>query len=324
MYKILIISLFTITLLSAKSLEHMISKMIIIGFDGTTDIKFDYPIGGVILFDKNIKSKEQLKELTRGFSDMLVCVDQEGGLVQRLKFINTPSAKKVSLLGEEFAKHSYAGMAVMLKDVGINCNFAPSVDLAINPKNRVIVQNKRSFSSDPKVVIKYASIFVNQMNKEGILTALKHFPGHGSSYGDSHEGFVDVSKTWNKIELEPFKNIDTKMIMTAHIFNKNIDKDYPATLSYKTNQILLREKLGFNGVIISDDMQMGAIRKNYTLKNSLKLAINSGVDILLFGNQVSKPIEVKEIVSIIKELVEDGEIDIKTIELANDRIERLL
>ncbi len=344
MKKIIFILLLFINSLFAQNLESKISNMIVIGFKGydlndTNPLYLHlkkYPLGGVILFDKNIKDEIQLKNLTTQLTflsknNLLITIDEEGGRVSRLGkvegFSKTPSAKQIALRGDMAAKKSYEKMALMLNDVGINCNLAPSVDLAINPKNQVIVKNGRSFSKDQKVVIKYATIFMQEMQKQGVLSVIKHFPGHGSSLLDSHDGFVDVSKSWSYLELVPFerliKNKDTKMIMTAHIYNKNLDAIYPATLSYSINQTLLREKLGFNGVLISDDLQMRAISKNYSLQESLKLSINSGVDLLLFANQIDKPISIKEIVDIVLKLINIGEIDIRTIDKANERIDKL-
>jgi len=339
MFRVFFLVFLTLTL-TADELDDKIAKMIVIGFDGydvnKTDELFEYPLGGVILFDKNIKNPKQLAELTfklKRFSKgkLLVCVDEEGGLVSRLGkvkgFVKTPSASDITALGSETAKESYKDLALMLKSEGINCNLAPSVDLAINPKNSVIVKAKRSYSKEPLVVTHFAEIFIRQMHSKGVIPVLKHFPGHGSSVGDSHEGFVDVSDSWSMIELVPFKKlIDAnlaKVIMTAHIYNKNIDDKYPATLSKKTNLELLRQSMEFKGVIISDDLQMGAISKNYTLKETLKLAINSSVDLLLFANQTNKPVTVKRIVSIVKKLVKEGEIDISVIDLANKRIDSL-
>ena len=344
MYKIIfIISLF-VNFSFAQNLQSKISNMIVIGFDGYDINKTSslykhlqkYPLGGVILFDKNIKNKTQLKNLTSQLNfysknNLLITIDEEGGKVSRLGkvdgFTKTPSAQQIALLGKQSAKKSYEKMALMLSDIGVNCNLAPSVDLAINPKNKVIVKNKRSFSKDQKVVSEYASIFIKEMQKQGVLSVIKHFPGHGSSLGDSHDGFVDVSESWSYLELVPFETLikskEAKMIMTAHIYNKNLDSIYPATLSYSTNQTLLREKLGFDGVLISDDLQMGAISKNYTLSQTLKFSINSGVDLLLFANQIDKQISIKEIVYTVLKLINIGEIQIETINKANERIEKL-
>ena len=215
---------------SKEQIEKMISKMVVLGFSGETvnpndeiykNIKAG--LGGVILFDKdpndkqkvkNVRNKEQLNRLTSSLQaiskqKLLISIDQEGGIVQRLKssdgFVNTPKASEVALKGESFAKQSYALLAKDLKESGINTDFAPVVDLAINKENKVIVTRGRSFGESSKDVIKYSSIFVDELKKQKIISVLKHFPGHGSSLGDSHLGFVDISTTWSPKELEPYK-----------------------------------------------------------------------------------------------------------------------
>jgi beta-N-acetylhexosaminidase len=220
----------------------------------------------------------------------------------------------------------YENLAEVLAQNGINCDFAPVVDLAVNPKNEVIFKLKRSYGSDPKVVVMHAEIFMDRLKKRGILSVLKHFPGHGSSMGDSHKGFVDITDTWSEVELEPYKELIKKgsvdMIMTAHVFNKKLDERYPATLSHKINTDLLREKLDFDGVIISDDMQMKAISKHYNLKQSVTLSINSGVDILLFANQLAKQ-DTDELVETILKQVKNGSIPFERIKKSNERISKL-
>ncbi len=341
---ILIIFLTSNSYLFSKSLESKISNMIIIGFEGSKLSSEDslykhlqnYPLGGVVLFDKNIKSLKQLRELTYKLKSLsnnylIIAVDEEGGLVSRVgklkSFKKIPSATTVAKRGRDSAKRDYLYMAKMLKEVGVNSNFAPVVDIAVNPENSVIVKNGRSFSEDVDVVVEYASIFIEQMQKEGIMVTLKHFPGHGSSLDDSHFGFVDVSSSWSKSELVPFKRVIKRfkipMIMTAHIYNKHIDTLYPATLSYKTNQKLLREKLGYNGIIVSDDLQMGAISKHYTLRDRVSLAINSGVDMLLFANQIDKPIKIEEVIETIKDLIKEGKVDRSLIDKADRKIDKL-
>jgi len=335
-----------------EELKKMIGRMLIIGFDGqsvTKDSKIvkqiqKYHLGGVILFDrhfndrsktKNISSPSQLKTLTsslKSFSTkpLLISVDQEGGKVARLKpaygFEATPSAKVVSEMDAYMAKHVYDNLAKMLKYAGINCNFAPVVDLATNPQNRVIVGLKRSYSSEPKEVAKYAKIFMDSLQEKNIISVLKHFPGHGSSLTDSHNGFVDISETWSEVELEPYIELihsgDADMIMTAHVFNSNLDELYPATLSYKANTELLRDKLGYEGVIVSDDLQMGAIAKHYTLEQIVTLSINSGVDMLLFGNQLSYQ-DSDELVETIFTQVKNGSIPLDRILESNKRVEQL-
>lgn len=333
-------------------LKKMIGKMLIVGFD---DESIDenskivqqiqkYELGGVILFDrhfkdrskiKNISSPEQLKTLTtalRTFAKkpLLISVDQEGGKVARLKpaygFEATPSAKRVSEMDEYMAKNVYNSLAKTLTYSGINCNFAPVVDLSLNPKNSVIVGLDRSYSSSASEVVKYSKIFIDAQSAKHIISVAKHFPGHGSSLGDSHEGFVDISKTWSRVELEPYKElIDAKildMVMTAHVFNSQLDEKYPATLSYSVNTKLLRDEMNFKGVIVSDDLQMGAILKHYSLEEIVKLTINAGVDMLLFGNQLATQ-DIDELVELIFRSIKSGDISYDRILESNKRVDLL-
>lgn len=335
-----------------NELKKMIGRMLIVGFDNqvidynsqiVTDIQ-KYDLGGLILFDKfyidrsrikNILSPHQLKNLTKNLKyfskkPLFITVDQEGGRVSRLKskngFMKIPSALDISKLGLKKAHQLYSIQAKMLKQNGININFAPVVDLAINPDNKVIVKLGRSYGEDATKVTKFAKVMIEEQSKKNIISVIKHFPGHGSSLGDSHKGFVDISKTWSKKELEPYQNlINNKIvdiIMTAHVFNSHLDDRYPATLSYKINTQLLRQKMGYKGIIISDDLQMDAISKHYSLKERVALAINAGVDILLFGNQLER-VSVSELVNAIYEQVENGTIPIKRIKESNLRIENL-
>jgi len=351
---ILLGCLFFGVLLSADTLtlEQKIGRMLVVGFEGETlernatileQIR-RYRLGGVILFDrefedrsriKNIRNPQQLKALTTALQSaaaapLLIAVDQEGGRVARLKesagFLATPSAAQMATLGVGAAITAYEALANMLHEAGINTDFAPVVDLAVNPQNRVIVGLERSYGAQSDTVSSYAGIFLDALEDHGVLGVLKHFPGHGSSLGDSHEGFVDVTKTWSDKELEPYRTLigegRVDMIMTAHVFNAKLDPKYPATLSYALNTDLLRAQLGFKGVIISDDMQMKAISANYGLKESVTLAINAGVDLLLFGNQLDH-VSPETLVQTIAAQVRSGAISMERIDEANARIEAL-
>ena len=138
-------------------------------------------------------------------------------------------------------------------------------------------------------MVRQALAFIDAHHAHGVLCTLKHFPGHGSSTADSHKGFVDVTSTWSLRELKPYRDIiaagKADAIMTAHVFNANIDPDYPATLSHNTITGILRGELGYDGVVISDDMQMGAIRDYYGFEEGVELAIHAGVDIISIANQ---------------------------------------
>jgi len=339
----------------ALEIEKKIGQMLMIGFYGTKapqnsqicqDIQ-RYHVGAVILFDvnpsnrlkpKNIENKMQLKKLTTQLQKcaydgkLLIAVDQEGGKVQRLKskygfYGKFPKASDLSKMNEKDIYKTYAKMSAELKSVGINYDLAPVVDLDINMKNHVIHGLGRSFGKDPKIVAKYASSFIAAMHSNRVLTSLKHFPGHGSSVGDTHKGFVDVTHLWKNVELQPYQLLKNKAdtIMVAHVFNQRIDSEYPATLSRKTIQGLLREKIGYEGVVISDDLQMGAISQKYSLKETLKLAIHAGNDILLIGNQLSPSSikSTKKLVKTIGSLLKSGNIQKEEIEKAYQRIQRL-
>jgi len=337
------------------SLDQKIGQMLMVGFHGTSagknsqickDIR-QYHIGAVILFDynpvdkskpKNIANRKQLKRLTSELQKcsydgkLLIAVDQEGGRVQRLKskygfYGKFPKASSVVKMDQRQLRSTYLKMAKELKSVGINYDLAPVVDLDINPKNHVIHGLGRSYGKDPKVVARYASTFIDAMHHYGVLTSLKHFPGHGSSVGDTHKGFVDVTNLWKPVELKPYKLLNKKAdtVMVAHVFNKKLDAKYPATLSGKTVNGLLRKKLGFDGVVITDDLQMGAISKKYGLRNTLKLAVNAGDDMLLFGNQLDPrhTVSTKKLVETIKSLIKSGEVKEKMIDKAYSRIQQL-
>ena len=218
-------------------------------------------------------------------------------------------------------------MSEELRSVGINYDLAPVVDLDINSQNHVIHGLGRSFGKDPKIVAKYASIFIDAMHSNGVLTSIKHFPGHGSSVGDTHRGFVDVTHLWKEVELEPYRLLKDKAdtVMVAHVFNQKLDANYPASLSYKTITQMLRGKLGYHGVVITDDLQMSAISMKYGLKNTLKLAINAGDDILLIGNQLDPKnvISTKTLVDTIGALVKNGDVKEETINKSYKRIQDL-
>ena len=349
------ILLFTPIFAQALSLEKRIGQMLMVGFHGTQapqgsqickDIQ-TYNVGAVILFDynpvdknkpKNIASKKQLASLTKQLQacsqdgKLLIAVDQEGGKVQRLKskygfYGKFPKASDVIKMDQSKIKETYTKMSKELKSVGINYDLAPVVDLDINTNNHVIHGLGRSFGKDPNRVAEYAGTFIDAMHSNGVLTSIKHFPGHGSSVGDTHKGFVDVTNLWKEVELEPYRLLKDKAdtVMIAHVFNKKIDAKYPASLSYKTVTKLLRWKLDYHGVVITDDLQMGAISQKYGLKSTLELAINAGVDILLIGNQLDprKTVSTKKLVETIASLVKGGAVEEKSIDKAYKRIQNL-
>ena len=300
-------------------------------------------VGALIFFEKNIPNKPNafasVKNMTWTYQKaasipLFICIDQEGGKVNRLKekygFTRSVTA---GALGKSRSLDSVAfyaeATAATLAGLGFNVNFAPVVDLAIT-ENTVIFKPERAYSSNEDTVALMAAEVVKQHRKFGVITALKHFPGHGSSKEDTHFGVADVTNTWNERELTPYKKlVDANMVdavMTAHIVNKNLDsKGYPGTLSKEILDGILRKRLGYNGVVFSDDMQMHAISKNFGLEESIKLAINAGVDILCFSNNISGSDErtVDKVHSIIKKLVASGEIKPERIDESFQRIVQL-
>lgn len=341
------------------TLRHQIGQMLIMGFAGTTIDKHapvaewlsGDGLGGVLLFDydlhkktqgKNLVNPAQIKQLTsqiRHYATMspfsqgdlvpLIAIDYEGGAVDRLRYVDdcmvTKKAHELATLAESAFQTEVTKMAEMLAQLGFNLNFAPVVDLNLNSKQGIIGSLGRSFSADPKRVAKAAQKFVEIFNEHGITCCYKHFPGHGSATGDSHFGFVDVSETFQASEMEPYELLIgnhnlTAMIMTAHVINRNLDQSgLPATLSRTMLTGTLRQKLGFEGVIISDDLQMQAIAKHYSLDDALRLTINAGADMLIFANQLGE-ITAKEVIDRIEALVRAGIIEVSYIEQAYQRI----
>lgn len=348
------------------SLKQKIGQMLILGFEGKAANEnssiahsiIEDNLGGVILFDynyqtktfdKNIESPQQvqlLNQTLQAFASkgnqkhhrpqlpLLISVDYEGGAVNRLKpeygFPTTLTAEAVANLDREVASQQAKIMSDTLKASGFNLDFAPVLDVNVNPDNPVIGKLGRSYSSDPHIVSDYSLMFSQQLLKNNIACAYKHFPGHGSSTKDSHLGFVDVTDTWQSYELTPYENVfqdgsACPMIMTAHIINRHLDPDgLPATLSKPILTELLRNKLGYQGVIITDDMQMKAISEHYGLEESLVMAINAGADMFIFGNQLSdEPVSANTLIQLILKNVENGKISSQQIEQAYERIQQL-
>jgi beta-N-acetylhexosaminidase len=321
------------SLLGAATLDQQIANMFMTGFEGR-HLTRNSPIvkevcnglGGVILFGKNIADKAQLRQLTAQLRQCphkpLIAVDQEGGKVRRIRFDqNYPRASQVAKMGTKEAAKWYGRMAAELATYGINYNLAPVADLSINPDNYIITRLGRSYGTDPARVKAFNTVFISAMRKHHILTSLKHFPGHGSSKGDTHQGFVDVSKTWNTKELEPFWNSRADSVMIAHVVCAPITgAGIPASLSPRALRTLRRGNP--HVVAITDDLQMGAIRRHYSLKETIRRAINAGNDILLFGNQLSRKDKVTtpQLVRIVKTLIASGAIHPSRIRAANRRI----
>lgn len=332
-----------------------IAQMLVVGFRGTEvsdtchivrDIRH-YGIGGVILFEydapsgsrpRNITSPDQLRRLcadlqSLGHGKLLISIDQEGGMVNRLKerygFPSFASAQQTALGGDDSVRRYARTTAEVLNSLGINLNYAPCVDVNVNPYCPVIGKIERSFSADPRVVARCAEIWIDEQRAKGVISCLKHFPGHGSSKKDTHAGLADVSTTWMPLELEPYKLLiasgKVDMIMTTHVFNAKLDDTYPATLSKATLTSLLRDSLHYDGVIVTDDLAMGAMVKEYPYNVILEKAINAGADMLCLSNngkEYNADIVPQTLVAVYR-LVKEGKIPRDRIADAARRVQRL-
>lgn len=296
----------------AQSLEAMAGQMILMGFQGdsTSDANFravreqvaSGRIGGVMFLRPNISSLSNVRAMNgalraaRPWLAPLIALDQEGGQIRRLTaevgFEEIASAEAIGRTDPDTALAIYTDLADRLAALGFNLNFGPVVDLNLNPGNPIIARYERAFGADAEAVAAFGTAFVEAHRQAGMLTALKHFPGHGSSTGDTHDGFVDVTDDWQEVELEPYRLMlaagEVDMVMVAHIFHEDYAGDevvqLPASLSPDWIEGVLRGRLGFDGVVISDDMQMGAVRAHFDLRETIIRAVMAGNDILLFSN----------------------------------------
>jgi len=339
-----------------EALERKIGQMILVGFRGMSaddaapvmeQIRAGQ-IGGVVLFDvdvltgesvRNIRSFDQVQALVTGLQQaaggaLLVAADEEGGRVTRLKekygFRPTLSQRELAQRGVRATREQAEQTARTLSELGINVNLAPVVDLDVNPESPAIGALGRSFSVDARVVSEHARAVIEGLHERSVVTAVKHFPGHGSAAADSHRGFVDVSDTWSETELHPYRALIgdglVDMVMTAHVFNRNLDPEWPATLSPLTITGLLRQRLGFSGVVVADDMQMDAIAEHYDLETALRQAIVAGVDVITFPNNNPRAYEpdiAPRAINIIAEMVENGTISEARIDESVGRIRAL-
>lgn len=332
-------------------LDIMIGQMIMVGFRGTDpeDRHFSqnrwFPllrqqisggmIGGVLISDYNIINRGQVRKLVGYLNSiecsqpLLIALDQEGGKVQRLSaekgFSKFLSARETALRTQDEAFAMYRSMAKELSSFGINMNLGPVVDLELDPLSPAIGLSGRSFSPDAPVVTQYAREFINAHRQYNIITVLKHFPGHGSADADTHRGRADVTALWQEDELIPFKSLISSShadaVMTAHIFNAHIDPSNPASLSREHIENVLREKLQFEGLVITDDLQMKAISKYYTFEEQVILAVQAGSDILLFANYFEPDIDIPhKAAEILKRAVSNGSITEKRIRDSYKRI----
>ncbi|MDP1729931.1 MAG: glycoside hydrolase family 3 N-terminal domain-containing protein [Devosia sp.] len=296
----------------AQSLEEMAGQMIVVGFAGNTAgarqvkaLRAEIAaggIGGVMFLRSNVSSLAAVRAMNAAFRAAspelppFIALDQEGGAVERLTagvgFKEVANAETIAANNSpERAGLVYGEMARSVAELGFTVNFGPVVDLNLNPGNQIIAKYGRAFGKNPKTVIPYAEAFIKAHRKAGLITALKHFPGHGSSTADSHEGFVDITRTWQENELLPYKALIgaglADLVMVGHLYHSGYsagDLQLPSSLSPEWITGVLRGELGYEGVVISDDLEMGAIREHFSLEETVTRAVRAGMDVLLFSN----------------------------------------
>lgn len=267
-----------------------------------------YPVGGVILFDANIKTPQQLKALTQDLRNtskfpLLLAIDEEGGRVAKIANnvnFDVPRYPFILELGQEnnplLARELGVNIGAYLKEYGFNYNFAPVADVLTNPENTVI--GNRSFGSDPQMVAQMVTNTITGLQEKGIGTCAKHFPGHGDTVSDTHKEGAIAPKTWQEMlncELIPFKaaieqGVDS--IMIGHMTTPNVTSDgLPSSLSYEIITTRLRKELGFDGLVVTDALNMGAITNYYSAKDAAIKALMAGCDILLMPEDFQEAYE---------------------------------
>lgn len=336
-----------------------IADLLLVGFTGTQvagndeirRLVCDVKVGGLLLFERyasgqprNMVSPEQVSTLTRDLQalaarcagrPLFIAADAEGGRVMRLSpRLGYPPTLPARELGERddpaFTEAEARRMGLMLREAGINWNLAPVVDVAVNPTNPAVVALGRAYSADPARVSAHARAFVEGMHEAGVLTALKHFPGHGSSRSDSHQGFTDVSDTARlSVELRPYRALIAAgladSVMTAHVFNRGLDPWDPATLSRFTVRRVLRGWLHYDGVAVSDDLLMGAIAQHYGLEDAAVLALGAGVDVLLISQNTGRVDDraAERVVAAITRAIAEGRLSETAVTTAVHRVDLL-
>ncbi|HHU55206.1 MAG TPA: glycoside hydrolase family 3 protein [Acholeplasmataceae bacterium] len=307
------------------NLKEKIGQMLCFAFHGqhfNNQLKTlitEYKVGGIVHFARNISSNEQVKKLNddiQNHSDIpvFISLDQEGGMVRRIMNDITylPGAMSLAATNEiENIYHINYKTACDLKSLGFNINYAPVADVNNNPLNPVI--NSRSYGDDPNFVAKCVLEAFKGIQDAKMLPTAKHFPGHGDTNVDSHLGLPVVTKTEEEIfnlELIPFIkaiNSDIDGIMMSHVLYSKLDDKLPSSLSYNVITKLLKEKLGFKGLITTDSLTMGAIWKTYSIAEIIEYGVNAGNDILVFCGKADLE-EQKEIINTFYSLVKEGKI----------------
>lgn len=323
---------------STDELYRRVARMVMIGFEGAGDVPPEAReliasgVFGAILFKRNVGTPEQTAALCRRAKELagrpfLLAVDQEGGRVARLReapFTAIPPMREIGATGDEaLAERTGRLLAYEVSAVGFDWDFAPVVDVDTNPQNPVI--GDRSFGRAPELVAQMGVALARGLEAGGVISCAKHFPGHGDTAQDSHLELPSLPHGMDRlraVELVPFHayaRAGLSAVMTAHVIFEALDPELPATMSAKVMR-LLREELGFQGVLVSDDLEMKAIADHYGIGNAAVQGTLAGVDLFLVCHKAERQREAIE--SIVK-AVEDGRIPRARIDEANARLDAL-
>jgi len=289
------------------ALKKNIGQMVIGGFTGktyeaATNLHFlltNCFVGGIIFRQPiNILNKDQFRTMVNtvksaqtGEVPLFLCADEEGGKVHFLQerfgytLTNISAADLGKINKRLFTRKYYRALARTFRSTGLNFNFAPCIDLAVNPENPVIAQLGRSYSHNPEIVLRHARLFMKAMKKNRILFSIKHYPGHGNTVKDSHHDFIDITETHTEKELRVFHALLKKSpaVMTAHLLHRGWDPLLPASMSAEFQKKHLRHARRYQGLIISDDIEMKALSEKFTIDEITRTMIQSGTDIILAG-----------------------------------------
>jgi beta-N-acetylhexosaminidase len=314
--------------------QQLAGQRLMVGFDGTTineDLKFlinHLKIGGIILFSRNLETPDQIRCLCEGIQNyashceqppLFIAVDQEGGQVARLKKPFTQFPGNPHMKGEDDAIHFAQVTATELNRVGINMNMAPVMDVAPEQINSIMA--KRAFGGNPAWVAQLGNKVIEHLQANNVIAVAKHFPGIGRTILDSHQDLPmldDEMSAIEKIDLIPFQagiQQGVAGMMLSHIFYKKLDSLWPASLSKKIAKVLLRDQMGFNGIVLTDDLDMGAIVKNYDIQTAIHRILAAEIDLTLICHKGPNiEIAYKELLQKIKGSTELRQKGIKSVE----------
>lgn len=314
------------------------AQVFVLGYKGLypsdefVDLVKQYKIGGVIIFSENIEDSRQLREVILDLQSispipLFVMIDQEGGKTNRITK-DFPTFPSNSFFGqrkdEKGVEQAYSITARELRNLGINANLAPVVDVLTNPQNELL--KERSFGNDAKLVARFTKVAVQAIRSQGVFSCAKHFPGLGNAALDPHKELsIDQNEKtkFEQINFIPFKSAiktGVEMIMTTHILCEKLEPTFPATLSETICRDILKKELGFDGLVITDDMGMGGITRNWDINFACKKAFLAGHDLILVAKRWEKQ---KEILESFEKGIKDGETKKGKVKSSVDRILKL-